>query len=68
MTKIIRSADREVCPRPFFFFDFALNTLFFCPNNNTFTMSDSEQYHIETSDAGASATIPMEAGQIKKGG
>eukprot|EP00956_Cyclotella_meneghiniana_P019281 scaffold32944_cov83-Cyclotella_meneghiniana.AAC.6 len=31
-------------------------------------MSDSEQYHIETSDAGASATIPMEAGQIKKGG
>ncbi|EED94027.1 eucarytic translation initiation factor 5A [Thalassiosira pseudonana CCMP1335] len=31
-------------------------------------MSDSEQYHIENADAGASATIPMEAGQIKKGG
>jgi hypothetical protein len=32
------------------------------------TMSDSEQYHIETADAGASDTIPCEAGQIKKGG
>eukprot|EP00568_Trieres_chinensis_P005170 CAMPEP_0183300150 /NCGR_PEP_ID=MMETSP0160_2-20130417/6648_1 /TAXON_ID=2839 ORGANISM="Odontella Sinensis, Strain Grunow 1884" /NCGR_SAMPLE_ID=MMETSP0160_2 /ASSEMBLY_ACC=CAM_ASM_000250 /LENGTH=159 /DNA_ID=CAMNT_0025462519 /DNA_START=159 /DNA_END=638 /DNA_ORIENTATION=- len=31
-------------------------------------MSDSEQYAIESTDAGASATIPMEAGQIKKGG
>jgi translation initiation factor 5A len=31
-------------------------------------MSDSEQYHIETADAGASDTIPCEAGQIKKGG
>mmetsp|Transcript_41292 Transcript_41292/g.50224 ORF Transcript_41292/g.50224 Transcript_41292/m.50224 type:complete len:160 (+) Transcript_41292:92-571(+) len=31
-------------------------------------MSDSEQYVIESGDAGASATIPMEAGQIKKGG
>lgn len=31
-------------------------------------MSDSEQYVIETGDSGASATIPMEAGQIKKGG
>ena len=30
-------------------------------------MSDSE-YVIESADAGASATIPMEAGQIKKGG
>eukprot|EP01083_Nonionella_stella_P079573 218432_1 len=30
-------------------------------------MSDSE-YAIESSDAGASAVIPMEAGQIKKGG
>jgi len=30
-------------------------------------MSDSE-YAIETTDAGASATIPCEAGQIKKGG
>jgi len=30
-------------------------------------MSDSE-YAIETADAGASATIPMEAGNIKKGG
>ena len=30
-------------------------------------MSD-EDYAIETTDAGASATIPMEAGQIKKGG
>eukprot|EP00980_Cylindrotheca_fusiformis_P008229 scaffold1736_cov127-Cylindrotheca_fusiformis.AAC.43 len=27
-----------------------------------------EDYAIETTDAGASATIPMEAGQIKKGG
>lgn len=32
-------------------------------------MSDEgEDYHIESTDAGASATIPMEAGQIKKGG
>ena len=31
-------------------------------------MSDSEDYHIASTDAGASATIPMEAGQIKKGG
>ena len=31
------------------------------------TMAD-EDYVIETTDAGASATIPMEAGQIKKGG
>ncbi len=30
-------------------------------------MSDDD-YHIESADAGASATIPMEAGQIKKGG
>lgn len=30
-------------------------------------MSDDD-YVIETTDAGASATIPMEAGQIKKGG
>ena len=30
-------------------------------------MSD-EDYAIEGADAGASATIPMEAGQIKKGG
>ena len=30
-------------------------------------MSDSE-YAIESSDAGAAACIPMEAGQIKKGG
>lgn len=30
-------------------------------------MSDDD-YHIESTDAGASATIPMEAGQIKKGG
>ena len=27
-----------------------------------------EDYNIETTDAGASTTIPMEAGQIKKGG
>ena len=32
-------------------------------------MSDNEDdYHIESADAGASAVIPMEAGQIKKGG
>jgi hypothetical protein len=30
-------------------------------------MSDGD-YVIETTDAGASLTIPMEAGQIKKGG
>ena len=30
-------------------------------------MSDDD-YHIESADAGASTTIPMEAGQIKKGG
>ena len=30
-------------------------------------MSDNE-YAIESTDAGASATIPMEAGQVKKGG
>jgi len=30
-------------------------------------MSDNE-YNIESTDAGASETIPMEAGQIKKGG
>eukprot|EP00985_Skeletonema_marinoi_P023085 scaffold15099_cov80-Skeletonema_marinoi.AAC.2 len=30
-------------------------------------MSDNE-FNIESADAGASATIPMEAGQIKKGG
>lgn len=29
---------------------------------------DHEDYHIESADAGASDTIPMEAGQIKKGG
>ena len=29
---------------------------------------DHNEYHIETADAGASATIPCEAGQIKKGG
>merc|ERR1712194_100336 len=32
------------------------------------TMSDSEQYRMENTDSGASATIPMEAGQVKKGG
>ena len=33
------------------------------------TMSDEDHdYAIESADAGASATIPMEAGQIKKGG
>lgn len=31
-------------------------------------MSDDNDYVIESVDAGASATIPMEAGQIKKGG
>jgi hypothetical protein len=35
-----------------------------------FTMSEEEDndFVIESTDAGASATIPMEAGQIKKGG
>jgi hypothetical protein len=33
------------------------------------TMSEDEaDYAIESVDAGASAAIPMEAGQIKKGG
>ena len=31
-------------------------------------MADDNDYAIETADAGSSATIPMEAGQIKKGG
>ncbi len=31
-------------------------------------MGDEADYAIETADAGASSTIPMEAGQIKKGG
>jgi translation initiation factor 5A len=31
-------------------------------------MADESDFHIESADAGASATIPMEAGQIKKGG
>ena len=32
-------------------------------------MSEEEHdYAIENADAGASSTIPMEAGQIKKGG
>jgi translation initiation factor 5A len=32
-------------------------------------MSEEEHdYNIETADAGASTVIPMEAGQIKKGG
>eukprot|EP00587_Corethron_hystrix_P012972 CAMPEP_0113303760 /NCGR_PEP_ID=MMETSP0010_2-20120614/4041_1 /TAXON_ID=216773 ORGANISM="Corethron hystrix, Strain 308" /NCGR_SAMPLE_ID=MMETSP0010_2 /ASSEMBLY_ACC=CAM_ASM_000155 /LENGTH=158 /DNA_ID=CAMNT_0000157809 /DNA_START=127 /DNA_END=604 /DNA_ORIENTATION=- /assembly_acc=CAM_ASM_000155 len=31
-------------------------------------MSDDEDYAIENSDAGASLTIPCEAGQVKKGG
>jgi len=31
-------------------------------------MSDSEQYVMDSADAGASDTIPMEAGAIKKGG
>ncbi|EJK66608.1 hypothetical protein THAOC_12462, partial [Thalassiosira oceanica] len=29
---------------------------------------DDHDYTIENADAGASETIPMEAGQIKKGG
>ena len=37
-------------------------------NNKQATMADEEDYAIESTDAGASATIPMEAGQIKKGG
>lgn len=31
-------------------------------------MADEDDFKIESTDAGASATIPMEAGQIKKGG
>lgn len=31
-------------------------------------MSDEEDFVFDATDAGASATIPMEAGQIKKGG
>jgi len=31
-------------------------------------MSSDEDYAIETADAGASLVIPMEAGNIKKGG
>ena len=29
---------------------------------------DNDDYVIEVADAGASATVPSEAGQIKKGG
>jgi hypothetical protein len=37
--------------------------------NKVATMSDDDgDYAIEVTDAGASATIPMEAGQVKKGG
>jgi hypothetical protein len=32
------------------------------------TMGDDDDFVIESTDAGASTTIPMEAGQIKKGG
>lgn len=31
-------------------------------------MGDEDDFVIENTDAGASTTIPMEAGQIKKGG
>jgi hypothetical protein len=31
-------------------------------------MSDDDDFVFEVTDAGASATIPMEAGQVKKGG
>ena len=31
-------------------------------------MSDNDDYVIESTDAGASSTIPCEAGTIKKGG
>lgn len=31
-------------------------------------MSDEEDFAFDSANAGASATIPMEAGQIKKGG
>merc|ERR1712007_148247 len=34
----------------------------------TTTMSDGENFEIETTDAGASATVSVEAGQIRKGG
>jgi hypothetical protein len=31
-------------------------------------MGDDDDFVIESTDAGATATIPMEAGQVKKGG
>merc|ERR1712144_157350 len=34
----------------------------------TTTMSDGENFEIETTDAGAPATVSVEAGQIRKGG
>ena len=37
-------------------------------DKNETKMGDEGDYAIEVADAGASATIPMEAGQIKKGG
>jgi hypothetical protein len=43
------------------------HTIAITPQPNTPIMSDNE-YNIESADAGASETIPMEAGQIKKGG
>lgn len=45
-----------------------LHFFFYTPNKITATMSDSEKYAIDSSDAGAATEIPMEAGQIKKGG
>merc|ERR1711998_515872 len=37
-------------------------------SKGTNTMSDEENFDIETTDAGASATVSVEAGQIRKGG
>jgi hypothetical protein len=36
--------------------------------NKAVTMGDEDDFVIESTDAGATATIPMEAGQVKKGG
>jgi hypothetical protein len=36
--------------------------------SSTCKMSDDDDFVFEVTDAGASATIPMEAGQVKKGG
>lgn len=59
-----RSSDIAVHSSPTIY---SVRSFFHQPRANERTMSDTE-YAIESADAGASDTIPMEAGAIKKGG